>query len=139
MKNCFKILFLLLICVSCKQHISQQDIAKLNGYWEIEKVVSPDFENKNYKISETIDYFKIENNIGFRNKVTPQFNGKYLVNEFPEKLKIVTKDNKTYIEYSTTFAKWKDEIISISDSELVVKNESNIEYHYKKPTPFSVK
>ena len=139
MKNSFIIAFLLLILVSCRQQIIPEDIAKLNGYWEIEKVVLPDSNDKDYKINETIDYFKIDKNVGFRHKVTPQFNGKYLVNEFAEKVKIVTKDNKTYLEYSTEFAKWKDELISISDDKLVVKNDANIEYYYKKPILYSVK
>ena len=139
MKNIFKVLIFLILIISCKQKINEKDIAKLNGYWEIEKVVLPNNDDKDYKINETIDYFKIEKNQGFRHKVTPQFNGKYLVNEFAESLKIVTIDDRTYLEYATDFAKWKDELISISDEKLVVKNDANIEYHYKKPTPFSVK
>ncbi|MBC7642608.1 MAG: hypothetical protein H7174_09780 [Flavobacterium sp.] len=139
MKNIFGILLFLFLTVSCQQKIVATDINKLNGYWEIEKVVLPDNDNKDYKINETIDFFEINNNIGFRHKVTPQFNGKYLVNEFAENVKIVQNQDKTYLEYSTKFAKWKDELISISDDKLVVKNDANIEYHYKKPIPFSVK
>lgn len=139
MKGCLKILVLFLILTSCKQQINAVDIAKLNGYWEIEKVVLPDDGNKDYKINETVDFFTIKNNEGFRHKVTPQFNGKYLVNEFAERVKIVVNDDKTFIEYSTDFAKWKDELVSISDTELVVKNDADIQYQYKRPIPFSVK
>lgn len=139
MKNLIRLTFLFLILVSCKQKITDLDIAKLNGYWEIEKVVAPDRDNKDYKINETIDYFKIKNNQGFRHKVTPQFNGKYLVNEFGESVKIVSKDDQIFIEYATKFSKWKDELISISDDKFVVKNDSNIEYYYKKSIPYSVK
>lgn len=139
MKNSFKIAILFLILVSCKQHLNMADISKLNGYWEIEKVVLPDSDKKDYKINETVDFFKIDKNIGFRHKVTPQFDGKYLVNEFAEKVKIVSKDDKIYIEYSTEFAKWKDELISISKDKFVVKNDANIEYYYKRQIPFSVK
>lgn len=139
MKGCLKILVLFLILTSCKQQIKVVDIAKLNGYWEIEKVVLPDDGNKDYKINETVDFFTIKNNAGFRHKVTPQFNGKYLVNEFAERVKIVVNDDKTFIEYSTDFAKWKDELVSISDTELVVKNDADIQYQYKRPIPFSVK
>ena len=139
MKNTIKIVLLFLILSSCKQKITDNDINKINGYWEIEKVVLPENDDKDYKINETIDFFDIKNKVGFRHKVTPQFNGKYLVNEFAENVKIINKDNNIYLEYTTGFAKWKDELISISDDKLVVKNDANIEYHYKKPIPFSVK
>lgn len=139
MKHLLKFLTLLIIFSSCKQKIEDSDFKKLNGYWEIEKVVLPNSDDKDYKINETIDYFEINKNEGFRHKVTPQFNGKYLVNEFAEKVTIIRKDDKVLLDYKTEFAKWQDELISISDDKLVVKNDANIEYHYKKPTPFSVK
>ncbi len=136
-----QIAWFLLLCfvVACKQKIQTSDIQKINGYWEIEKVVLPNSDDKDYKVNETIDFFKLEKNVGFRKKVTPQLNGKYLVNDYSEKIKVVVIDDKTYIQYTTDFAKWKDEIISISDEKLVLKNDANIEYQYKKPIPFSVK
>ena len=38
--------------VSCKQSIAEADLQNLNGYWEIEKVMLPDGEKKEYKINE---------------------------------------------------------------------------------------
>ena len=139
MKNCFKILFLILICVSCKQQISQQDIAKLNGYWEIEKVVLSNGTKKDYAINETIDFFEITNNVGFRKKVTPQFNGKYLINDVSEKIKIIKIDDINFVEYKTSYSNWKEEIVALTNEELVLKNDSNVVYYYKKPTAFSIK
>jgi hypothetical protein len=139
MKKQISLVLLLISFISCKQKIETSDIQKINGYWEIEKVVLPNSDDKDYKVNETIDFFKLEKNEGFRKKVTPQLDGKYLVNDFSEKIKIVVVDDKTYIEYSTDFAKWKDEIISISDEKLILKNDANIEYRYKKPIPFSIK
>jgi hypothetical protein len=139
MKNCLHIFLVLILIVSCKKAINPNDVVKLNGYWEIEKVILPDNDNKDYKINETIDFFKIKNNQGFRHKVTPQFDGTYSVNEYAEKVIIIFKNDKVFLEYSTEFAKWKDELITVSDKELIVKNDANIEYHYKKPIPFSVK
>ncbi len=139
MKKQISFFLLFLVLASCKQKIQTSDIQKINGYWEIEKVVLPNSGDKDYKINETIDFFKLKNNVGYRKKVTPQLNGKYLVNDFSEKIKISVKDDKTYIEYATDFAIWKDEIISISDEKLVLKNDANIEYCYKKPIPFTIK
>jgi hypothetical protein len=139
MKIKISLLLLLFSLASCKQKIQTSELQKINGYWEIEKVVLPNSDDKDYKVNETIDFFKLEKNEGFRKKVTPQLDGKYLVNDFSEKIKIVVIDDKTYIEYSTDFAKWKDEIIILTDKKLVLKNDANIEYCYKKPIPFSVK
>ena len=76
------ILFLVFgLFLSCKQSISESDLQNLNGYWEIEKVELPDGDKKEYKVNETIDFFKIEANKGFRKKVMPQLDGTYLTND----------------------------------------------------------
>lgn len=43
--------------VSCKEAVKVTDVQNLNGYWEIEKVILPDGEDKEYKTSETFDFF----------------------------------------------------------------------------------
>src|SRR6187402_2423204 len=88
------VLFIVLTLSACQQKIKESDIAGLNGYWEIEKVVLADGTEKDYKINETIDYLQIKNDSGFRKKVTPQFNGKYLVNDQFEKIKVIFKGDK---------------------------------------------
>ena len=139
MKN---VLFLVLISVSfysCNQTIKQSDIVKLNGYWEIEKVIKQDGDKKEYKINEAIDYIEIKNNTGFRKKVYPQYDGKYLVNDLKEEITITDSSGIFYINYKTDYAKWKEQIVSIQDSSFTVKNQDKIEYNYKKQIPFSLK
>ena len=136
-----KILFLIVLgsVLSCKQKITDADISNLNGYWEIEKVELPDGDKKEYKVNETIDFFKIENNTGFRKKVMPQLDGTYLTNDIQEDIVIAVKDGDATIQYKTTYASWKEEIIELTKDKLVVKNEQDLEYHYKRPVKFSVK
>ena len=124
---------------SCHRDISNEDVLKMNGYWEIEKVVLPNGDDKEYTINETNDYFEIKNNEGFRTKVMAQLNGKYLENGLSEKIKVVIQDGKVILHYATPYAKWTEEVIEVSSEKLVLKNEENLEYHYKKPIPFSVK
>ena len=124
---------------ACKEAIKPEDISKINGYWEIETVTMPDGNEREYKISETIDYFEIKKDSGFRKKVMPQFDGKYLVNDKSEKIKIVSEGEKIFLAYSTEYSKWKEEVLEVSDEKLVLKNEAEIEYQYKKPTPFTLK
>ncbi|ESU26295.1 hypothetical protein FLJC2902T_27760 [Flavobacterium limnosediminis JC2902] len=128
-----------LLLVGCKQTIEEKDLAKINGYWEIEKAELPDGGKKEYKINPTIDFFEIKDKKGFRKKVVPQFDGSYLMNDLSEKIVITNTDGDAFLNYTTPYAKWKEEIIEISDEKLIVKNDQDIEYHYKKAKPFTVK
>lgn len=133
------LLFFLGVFFSCKQNITQADMVNLNGYWEIEKVVLPDGDKKEYKINETIDFFKIEADKGFRKKVMPQLDGTYLTNDVQEEFLVVVKDGEASLQYKTTYASWNEEIIELTKDKLVVKNQQEIEYYYKRPSQFSVK
>ena len=133
----FSLLFMML--TSCNQTITKKDLEKINGYWEIEKVILADGTKKEYSINETIDYFALKQNNGFRKKVTPQLDGTYLINNQFEKIAILESDEKFYISYSTKYTKFKEQIVELQDSTMVLKNDQNVTYHYKKPIPFSVK
>ena len=138
MKKIGLLLFALLL-ISCHSNVKKEDITKLNGYWEIKQVKLSTGKIKDYKINETIDYFELKDNQGFRQKVMPQFDGKFKTNNINESIKILEKDNSFFIEYTTSYAKWKEEIITIEDSTLVLKNKDNLEYTYKRFKPFSFK
>lgn len=133
------LLFIVVFTASCRKQVSHEDLKHLTGYWEIQEVIMPDGTNKEYKINPTIDYFEISDKIGFRKKVMPQFDGSYRVNDLSEKISIKDEDGVTYINYVTDYAKWREEIVELNDKELVLKNNHGMEYHYKKPVPFSVK
>ena len=132
MKNVIFTTLCAFIFFGCHQKISSSDISKLNGYWEIEKVVSKDDKDKKYSFNETFDYFEIKNNKGFRKKVMPQLDGTFLVNDAFENVEIVFKNEKVYLNYTTDYAKWSEELKTISDDEMVVINNQQKEYHYKK-------
>ena len=137
--------FLVLLFVSCHSNVKKEDIAKINGYWEIKQVKFSTGKTKDYKINETIDYFELRQTqfdnkvLGFRQKVMPQFDGKFQTNGIKENIKVIQKGNSLYIEYTTKFGKWNEEITTIEDSTLILKNKDNLEYTYKKFKPFSFK
>lgn len=139
------LLFFALLLISCHSNVKKEDIAKLNGYWEIRQVKFSTGKTKEYKVNETIDYFELRKAqsdnkmLGFRQKVMPQFDGKFQTNGIKENIKLIEKGNAFYIEYNTKFGKWEEEIITIEDSTLVLKNKENLEYSYKKFKPFSLK
>ena len=139
MRNIVGFLFISFLFVSCQQKIKTEDIAKINGYWEIEKVVFEDGNSKDYTINESYDYFEIgKNNSGFRKKVIPQLDGTFLVNETQESLKIRLEKDKVYLDYNTSYAKWSEELIAISDEKMVFMNSEKKQYHYKKATPINI-
>jgi hypothetical protein len=139
MKKVFGILLIALLFVGCKQKITSVDVAKINGYWEIEKVVLEDGKEKQYGMNESFDYFRIDkNNLGIRKKVMPQLDGTFLVNETFENVKIRFADNQFFLDYSTPYMKWSEEILALTDAELVVLNAEKKEYHYKKTGPINL-
>ncbi|MBD0726428.1 hypothetical protein B6A10_14710 [Flavobacterium sp. L1I52] len=138
MKNSLKILFVCLFLVSCQQKITTEDIQKLNGYWEIEKVTFDEGEDKEYKMNENFDYFKIANNEGIRRKVRPQFNGTFLFNEDYENVKVRFDKDHVYLDYSTPYAKWTEELLKLTDESMLIKNDQNKEYEYKKAGPINL-
>jgi len=135
----FLVLLFIMLLVSCHSNVKKEDIKKLNGYWEIKQVKFSTGKSKDYKVNETIDYIELKSNKGFRQKVMPQFDGKFQTNGIKENIKVVENDNTFFLEYNTKYGKWKEEIITIQDSILVLKNKENLEYTYKKFKPFSLK
>jgi hypothetical protein len=138
MKNTAVLFFTTLFILSCSK-VDPDNLNDINGYWEIESVVMPDGAEKDYTVNPTIDYFEIKGKSGIRKKVMPQFDGTYRVNDLSEKISIVQKDDKVFMNYATNYAKWQEELLELDDKTLVVKNQHGIEYHYKKPKPFTVK
>lgn len=138
MKKAFLILLLTTLTSACHKKVTAADIPKINGYWEIEKVVFPDGTEKEYAVNQTFDYFSVTNNKGFRKKVTPQLDGSFLVNDDAENITISEENEKFIINYSTFLTKWKEEIYSISDEKLVLINDAKNEYHYKKTGAINV-
>lgn len=132
------ILVLSLLFVGCKQEIKPADIAKLNGYWEIEKVVFDKDEEKDYGMNESFDFFKMKGSTGIRKKVMPQLDGTFLTGNSFENVSVRFTDKGTFLDYKTAYAKWSEELILISDETFVVKNEQNKEYHYKKAGPINL-
>ena len=137
MKRLISIAFLLLL-VACHQKVTSNDITNLNGYWEIEKVVFSNGSKKEYTYNESYDYFQIKENSGFRKKVMPQLDGRFLVNNQIEKIKITFENEDVYINYTTPFAKWKEKIEAISKDKLIIINASKAQYHYKKAIPINI-
>ena len=137
----FSLAIVALCFVACsKNKISQEDLALINGYWEIDKVETPKNQSKQYNVNTTIDFFQLDNaNKGFRKKLVPDFSGKYKGNNHKISIEIKQNDEKfVLINTSKNIKdKWEEEIIAIDTATLVIKNDRNIIYYYKKHEKFN--
>lgn len=139
------LLAVIFLLFSCQSEVNKENLAQLNGYWEIKEVEFSNGETKTYKVNETIDYIEVKSAkagqplVGFRQKVMPQFDGTFKTNGIRENLKVFEVDNAFFLECKTDYGKWNEAIISLEDSTLVLKNKQEIIYTYKKFKPFSLK
>jgi hypothetical protein len=138
MKPFYYFLLFSVALISCQEKVSPESISKINGYWEIQKVQLPNGKEKEYNINETVDYIEWNEKTGYRKKVKPQFDGKFLINDEFETIHIKDSSGIFQIHYRTNFAKWSEEILQLTDSILVLKNKQNLEYHYKRFKPISI-
>ncbi len=137
----YKIILLLSITIvfGCKKTLTLNEVPYLiNGFWEIEKVETK-HSVKQYKVNTTVDYFYInKNGKGYRFKAKPSFLGKYKTNTVKDTLQLYFKNDSIYLKTITPFDTWKEVILSITSKKLVIKNDANIIYHYKKHQKFDI-
>lgn len=138
MKKIIQLISIALLVLSCNSKVSSEDLNKINGYWEVTRVETPDGELKEYGMSTTVDYIELKENSGFRQKVVPQLDGKYLTNEVKEMIIVKDSAASTYLFYKTDFANWTEKLIKIDDEVLVTKNDQDFIYHYKRFEPIKI-
>lgn len=131
MKKLLSLLIFVLL-LSCKQRVTQSDLQHLNGYWEIEKVVTTEKNVKEYKVNTTYDFIEINDLEGFRKKVYPQLMGNFQTNDDSESFKIVKENGIFKMNYENGENQWTEILKSVSETSFVVENEAGITYHYKK-------
>ncbi len=132
-------LFLALFAVGCTQISPENQIALLNGYWEIAEIENSHGSTKEYSISQNIDFFEItQEGKGVRKKVQPDLNGNFTTSQSSQNIDIEVRGNKVILKYSTQFDTWEEEIISISPVQLILKNTDNYIYTYRRYEPLTL-
>ena len=112
----------------------------INGYWEIENVYKNGKLLKEFKISQEIDYFRINNDLsGFRKKLKPNFNGSYTTSKDQLNFKLEIKFNKrliiVYEDNNTIFV---EEITKVNKTNLSIRNDKGMVYNYKAYKPLEL-
>lgn len=125
---------LLLLClalISCSKNHEQQ-IEHIDGYWEITKVEKNGSLIKTYNISPSVDYFELKSDTtGFRKKVTPTFEGTYIVTKDNASFIIKIENDSLNIYYSNNELIIKETIVKASKTKLVITNAEGFKYTYK--------
>jgi len=135
-----RLLVLILIgftMIACK-HDAKEQVANLNGYWEIEKVEFTKDSIRDFKINEIVEYIEIKDSTGFRRKVKPQFGGKYIPAGEPERISVEVINEELVLSYSTEFNIWKETLVDSKEDAISLKNERGITYHYKRYKPLKI-
>ncbi len=137
MKNLSKItkvlvLFCTLLLMNNCKNKPEISIEKLNGYWEIDKVVKDNEEKKDYNFNPVIEYFEIKNNKGIRKKVYPKLEGKYQTDILADSVLIVKNGNEYFIEIKNNNWKTQEIIGILNDSIFQFTTKNGIEFHYKR-------
>ena len=136
MKNCSGLL-LFVILVGCSHKVEVDQLPKLNGYWEIEKVVFPDGSSKSYEVNASVDFIEINERQGVRKKMQPQFDGSFRTSNDAEQFTIIDKSGILIMNYTNAEHTWEEKLVALEDDQFEVVNQEGIAYHYKRYQPLN--
>ncbi|SDR95034.1 lipocalin family protein [Gramella sp. MAR_2010_147] len=130
------LLFSIFAMVACSNNDPQEQLKKLNGYWQIEKVEIENDSVVEYSLSQYIDYIEINESVGFRKKLKPKIDGGFIqASNDSEKITAKIEGNNLILYYSTPFAEWKEKVLEVTDEKLVILNRDDKKYYYDKYEP----
>ena len=134
----YTILICSFILLNCSNNPSDY-VEYLNGYWEIDEVTLADGTKRDYTYNDTVDYLSINESLtGFRKKLKPSFDGTYSTSDDAESLELKIENDSLHIYYSTPYAEWKETVLKATNDQLLIINNQNIKYLYKRFEPIKV-
>ena len=120
---------------SCKSDVSTY-IPFIEGYWEIVSVTKDQKKVKEFKISGSIDYFKVNEDLsGYRKKVTPRFDGAFEMSQHQSEFTLSIDESQLWIQYDNNAVFFREEIIRANESSLIISNNDGFIYTYKPYEP----
>ena len=130
-------MFIFMACGNKNQGINQIDIQKLNGYWEIVQAQNPYGKSVIYSINSTVDYIELKDSIGFRKKLNQNIGGKFKTTQDLEKFQVMVENDTVKLAYNTLYSNWKESVLRLNDSLMLIKNENDFLYTYKRFKPLN--
>tara|TARA_Y100000385_G_C12801205_1_gene511949 strand:+ start:195 stop:611 length:417 start_codon:yes stop_codon:yes gene_type:complete len=130
-------LSLIFLLNSCKSDVSTY-IPFVEGYWEIVSVAKNQKKIKDYKMSGSIDFFKVNSDLsGYRKKLTPKFDGTFEMSQHKTEFILNMKDNHLWVNYTNNDVVYSEEIIRANNSSLILSNSDGFVYTYKPYEPLT--
>ncbi|WP_378176631.1 lipocalin family protein [Aquimarina sp. SS2-1] len=123
-------LFIFLI-ISCSKPDPKEFVQYIEGYWEIEKVLTADGIEKQYNFNQSIDFFEVDEMKGVRKKVQPKLDGNFIITKDQETFTLVIENDSLRIHYKTPLTTWRETLISAKENQMIMKNEAGNLYFYK--------
>ena len=134
MKQLIALSFFILLN-SCQSDVSTY-IPFVEGYWEIVSVTKDQKKVKEFKMSGSVDYFKVNADLsGYRKKVTPRFDGAFEISQHQSEFTLSVTDGRLWIHYDNNDVAYTEEIMRANTASLVTSNSDGFIYTYKPYEP----
>ncbi len=131
MKRIYIILVFSFLLSSCSNN-PEQFIEHIDGYWEISHVEKDNNLLKEYKISTSVDYFEVKDDLtGIRKKVSPTLNGTFITNQDHTTFELRIENDSLNIYYKKNEVITKETILKANENELIISNTQGFTYTYK--------
>ncbi|MDB4046803.1 hypothetical protein N9508_01090 [Flavobacteriaceae bacterium] len=131
------LLLLLTVITACKYSIQEGEISRLEGYWEITKVVFQDGTTKPYTVNTTVDYIGIDGFNGYIKKMKPGLNGRYQTSNKAAQFKLIQKDGLWEMHFEGD-QKSTLSLLELDSLEYAVKDQGQVRYYYKRYEPINI-
>ncbi|MFY9235908.1 MAG: hypothetical protein WAO43_01940 [Flavobacteriaceae bacterium] len=131
------LLLLLTVITACKSSIQEGEISRLEGYWEITKVVFQDGTTKPYTVNTTVDYIGIDGFNGYIKKMKPGLNGRYQTSNKAAQFKLIQKDGLWEMHFEGD-QKSTLSLLELDSLEYAVKDQLQVRYYYKRYEPINI-
>ena len=131
------LLLLLTVITACKSSIQEGEISRLEGYWEITKVVFQDGTTKPYTVNTTADYIGIDGFNGYIKKMKPGLNGRYQTSNKAAQFKLIQKDGLWEMHFEGD-QKSTLSLLELDSLEYAVKDQGQVRYYYKRYEPINI-
>lgn len=132
MKKSLLLLSLTFLLLNCSDN-PESYIKHINGYWEIKHVEKDNQLLKEFNMSSNVDYFEVneETLTGFRKKVTPTLEGKFIINKHESPFTLKIEENELIISYNVNGNEYQETIKNASKEKMVITNADGITYVYR--------
>lgn len=126
----FVLLFLILGISSCHNSVENQ-VAKLEGYWNIDKVVLADGSEKEFPFSNHMDFFVIEGSKGMKHRVSPKYDGTMINYGSPIPFKWENDEGLLVLTFNEGDRSYRQAVVTATSKELVLLHDNGTKYYYQ--------